>query len=253
MAGRVIVITGANGGLGRALAQRFVREGEKVVLMGRSLDKVVEVAGICDLSNGGEALPVACDVSSADSVRAAFAEVAAAHSGIDVLINNAGLFQPFVIAEATDAQIMDAIMANFAGSVFCARSAIPMMQRGSLIINVSSESVTVPLAHLLMYQSTKAALERFSMGLGEELEDSGIRTCIVRAGQMMGPGMSATMEPVAAGRMHQACLKRGIDLRQRGITTYDSATQVFHDVVNLPQDLHIDIVSMHSRPLPPQA
>lgn len=247
MAGKVIVITGANGGLGRALAQRFAREGEKVVLMGRTYEKVAEVAAMCE----GEAMAVACDVGNPDSVRAAFAEVAKAHAGIDVLINNAGLFQPFTIAEASDAQVMDAILANFAGSVYCARSAIPMMQRGSLIINVSSESVTVPLAHLVMYQSSKAALERFSMGLGEELEDAGIRTCIVRAGQMMGPGMSTTMDPEAGARFHQANLKRRINLMQRGITMYDSATQVFHDVVNLPQDLHIDIVSMHARPRPP--
>lgn len=249
MAGKVIVITGANGGLGRALAQRFAREGEQVVLLGRSYEKVAEVAGMIEQPT----LAVACDVSSADSVRAAFAEIAKTHPKIDVLINNAGLFQPFTIAEATDAQIMDAIMANFAGSVFTSRSAIPMMERGSMIINVSSESVVVPLAHLLMYQSTKAALERFTLGLAEELEDTGIRTCVVRAGQMYGPGMSATMEGEAAGRFHVANMKRGINLAQRGITMYDSATQAFHDVVNLPQDLHIDIVSLRARPLPPQA
>ena len=198
-------------------------------------------------------MPLACDVSSADSVRAAFAEIAKTHPKIDVLINNAGMFQPFTIAEASDAQVMDSIMANFAGPVFTSRSAIPMMERGSLIINVSSESVVVPLAHLLMYQSTKAALERFTLGLAEELEETGIRTCVVRAGQMFGPGMSSTMEGEAAGRFHQANIKRGINLMQRGITMYDSAVQAFHDVVNLPQDLHIDIVSLRARPLPPQA
>jgi 3-oxoacyl-[acyl-carrier protein] reductase len=246
MSGKVIAITGANGGLGRAIAQRFAKEGEKVVLLGRSLAKVTEVAEMI----GDAALPVECDVGNPDSVRAAFAEIARVHGKLDVLINNAGLFQPFTIAEASDAQIMDAILANFAGAVYCARAAIPIMERGALIINVSSESVVVPLAHLLMYQSTKAALERFSLGLAEELEGQGIRTCVVRAGQMMGPGMSATMEPEAAGRFHMANVERGINLMQRGITMYDSATQVFHEVVNLPQDLHIDIVSLRARPLP---
>jgi meso-butanediol dehydrogenase/(S,S)-butanediol dehydrogenase/diacetyl reductase len=244
MLGKVIVITGANGGLGRALAQRFAAEGEKVVLLGRSYDKVAEVAAAI----GDAALPIACEVTSPDSVRAAFAEIARVHPKIDVLINNAGVFQPFEIEHARDEQIIDGILTNLAGPVLCCRSAIPMMERGGLIINVSSESVVVPLAHLLIYQSSKAGLERFSLGLAEELEEQGIRTCIVRAGQMMGPGMSATMDPEAGAKFHMATLKRGIDVMKRGITMYDSATQVFRNVIDLPQDLHVDIVSMHARP-----
>jgi len=244
MAGKVIVITGANGGLGRALAQRFAREGEQVVLLGRRLDKVQEVAEAI----GDAALAVACDVTSPQSVRAAFAAIAERHAKIDVLINNAAIFKPFLIEEASDEQLLAGILTNFAGPIFCSRSAIPMMERGGLIINVSSESIDLPFAHLLIYQSTKAGLERFSEGLHVELEDKGIRTSVVRAGQMFGPGMSSEMDPEAAGRFYQATLKRGLNVATRGMTLYDTATNVFRNLIDLPEDIHVARVNYHSRP-----
>lgn len=244
MAGKVIAITGANGGLGRALAQRFAGEGESVVLLGRSLAKVEAIAA--DI--GGNALAVACEVTSADSVRAAFARIAEAHGRLDVLINNAAIFQPFLIEEATDEQLLGGIMANLAGPILCARSAIPLLGRGGLIINVSSESINLPFAHLLIYQSAKAGLERFSLGLHDELKDKGIRSCVVRAGQMMGPGMSTEMDPVAGRRFMEACLARGVNTAARGFTTYESATELFRNILDLPADMHIDLVSYQAQP-----
>jgi NAD(P)-dependent dehydrogenase (short-subunit alcohol dehydrogenase family) len=131
--------------------------------------------------------------------------------------------------------------------MLCVRSAIPMMERGGLIINVSSESVEMPFAHLIVYQSTKAGLERFSLGMQDELEEKGIRTCIVRAGQMFGPGMSVEMDPVAGARFAEATMKRGINLLGRGITHYDSATQIFRNVIDLPPDVHVDKVTYRAR------
>ncbi|RYE60315.1 MAG: SDR family NAD(P)-dependent oxidoreductase, partial [Oxalobacteraceae bacterium] len=116
------------------------------------------------------------------------------------------------------------------------------------IINVSSESVNLPFAHLLIYQATKAGLERFSLGLQDELKDRGIRSTIVRAGQMYGPGMSDEMDPEAAVRFHAACLERGLDLRRRGVTMYANATQIFRNVIDLSPDMHVDVVSYQARP-----
>ena len=243
MTGKVIAITGANGGLGRALAQRFASEGESVVMLGRTLSKVQEVADAI----GANAMAVECDVTSPASVKAAFAQIAATHPRIDVLVNNAAIFQPALIAEASDEHLVTGVLTNLLGPMLCARSAIPMMARGGLIINVSSESIDLPFAHLLVYQSTKAGLERFSLGLQDELAEQGIRTCVVRAGQMMGPGMSVQMDPVAAGRFMEATIKRGLNPMLRGASSYDSATQVFRSVIDLPADLHIDSVSLHAR------
>ncbi|MFC4595818.1 SDR family oxidoreductase [Sphingobium tyrosinilyticum] len=243
MTGKTIVITGANGGLGRALAQRFAADGDTILLLGRTLSKVQEVAAAI----GERASAVQCDVSSPDSVRAAFASIAETHGPIDVLINNAAIFQPFLIEEATDAQILDAVTINLAGPMFTSRSAIPLMRTGGHIVNLSSESVEVPLPHLLAYESTKAGLERLSRGLRDELADRGIRVTVVRAGQMFGPGMSAEMEPEAAGRFFQAAAKMGFDLAARGATQYDSTTQIFRTIIDSPADLHIGTVTYQSR------
>jgi len=242
---KVIVITGANGGLGRALAQSFAAEGHHVVMLGRSLDKVRAVADAI----GQRTEAIACDVASTDSVRSAFEEIAQSHPQIDVLINNAAVFQPFLIEEASDEQILSSVLTNLAGPILCARSAIPLLRRGGHIINVSSESVQVPFPHLLLYQSTKAGLERFSEGLRDELAPRGVRVSVVRAGQMAGPGSSAEMDPVAGARFFEAAMKRGLNLMERGIANYQSATHLFHAIINSPPDMHLGVISFQARPI----
>ena len=240
---KVIVITGAGAGLGRALARRFAGEGETVVLLGRTLSKVQAVAA----ELGERAMAVACDVGSADSVRAAFAQIAERHPKIDVLINNAAVFEPARIAEASDAHIVGAITTNLIGSMFCARAAIAMLGRGGHIINVSSESIDVPFAHLVVYQASKAGLERFSLSLHQELEPSGIRVTIIRAGQMMEEGKAWEIDPQAAARFAQANLERGLNLRQRPISHVNSVTGVFRAVIDLPPDVHVVNLQVHAR------
>ena len=240
---KVIVITGAGAGLGRALARRFAADGETVVLLGRNADKVQKVAA----EIGERALALGCDVASPDSVRAAFTRIAERHPRIDVLINNAAVFEPFLIAEASDDQILKSVTTNLAGPILCARSAIPLMGKGGHIINVSSESVGMLFPHLVMYQSSKAGLERFSQGLHHELEPKGIRVTTVRAGQMMEAGKTWEVDPQAAMRFAQACMAAGLNLRERPISQYTSVTNIFRAVIDLPPDLHAQTVFLHAR------
>ncbi len=240
---KTIVITGAGVGLGRALARRFAGEGEQVVLLGRTLSKVEAAAA----EIGPSAMAVGCDVASPDSVRAAFAAIAARYSTIDVLINNAAIFQPFQIADATDDQIVGAISTNLIGPMLCARAAIPMMRSGAHIINVSSESVDLPFPHLIVYQSSKAGIDRFSLGLYRELEPAGIRVTSVRAGQMYEEGKTWDVDPVAAGRFHQAALANGLNLRERPVSQFTSVTQAFRAIIDLPPDLHAASITLHAR------
>jgi meso-butanediol dehydrogenase/(S,S)-butanediol dehydrogenase/diacetyl reductase len=240
---KVIVITGAGVGLGRALARRFAADGETVVLLGRNAQKVQAVAE----EIGERALAIGCDVSSPDSVRAAFARIAERYPRIDVLINNAAVYQPFLIAEATDDQILKPIATNLAGPIFCARAAIPLLGKGGHIINVSSEAVGMLYPHLVIYQSSKAGLERFSQGLHHELEPKGIRVTTVRAGQMMEPGKTWDVDPAAAMRFAQAALAAGLNLRERPISQFTSVTNLFRAVIDLPPDLHAQTVFLHAR------
>jgi NAD(P)-dependent dehydrogenase (short-subunit alcohol dehydrogenase family) len=240
---RIIVITGAGVGLGRALARRFAADGETVVLLGRTPAKVETLAA----EIGDRAMAVGCDVSSPDSVRAAFAAIAARHPRIDVLINNAALFAPFQLVNATDDQILSTVTTNLAGPMLCARAAIPMMGRGGHIINVSSEAVAVPLPHLSVYQGTKAGLEQFSPRLYLELEPSGIRVSSVRAGQMFDAEKTWDVDPQAHMEFHKAALAAGLNLRERPISQFSSVTSVFRTLIDLPADLHAVQVCLHAR------
>lgn len=240
---KTMVITGAGVGLGRALARRFAAEGDNVVLLGRTFSKVEAAAR----EIGDLALAVECDVSSPDSVRKAFATIADQHPTVDVLINNAALFEPFKVVDATDEQIINAVTTNLAGPMLCARAAIPMMQRGSLIINVTSESVDMPFPHLSIYQSTKAGLERFSKSLYQELDPQGIRVTNIRAGQMFEEGKSWDVDPEARKAFGMAAIAAGINLMERPISRFESVTDVFRAVIDLPADLHVAAMNLHAR------
>src|SRR6185295_4298097 len=180
MAGKVIAITGANGGLGRALAARFAADGEKVVMLGRSLEKVQAVAAGIE----GDVLALAYDLGRPETVRAAFAALAERHGRLDVLINNAASFAVFHLQNASDDELIDGLNANLVGTVLCTRHAIPLMGRGAQLIHVTSESVVERHPMLSMYEAGKAGTERFSRSMDEELAPRGIRSTIFRAGQM---------------------------------------------------------------------
>jgi len=239
---RTIVITGAGAGLGRALARRFAAAGDTVLLLGRTLAKVEQVAA----EIGGHGF--ACDVGSPESVRAAFAAIGDRFPRIDVLINNAAVFEPFTIAEATDAQIMQTTAINLCGPMLCVRSALPLLGAGGHIVNVSSESVVLPFPHLLVYQAAKAGIERFSEGLERELAADGIRVTCIRAGQMMDADSTAlAISPEVAMRFAQAAMANGLNLRERPISQYASVTEAFVAVVNMPADIHMGLVTLSAR------
>jgi meso-butanediol dehydrogenase/(S,S)-butanediol dehydrogenase/diacetyl reductase len=238
---RTIAITGAGDGLGRALARRFAKDGETVILLGRTLAKVEAVAA----EIGAPHLAIQCDVGSPESVRTAFARIAETHPQIDVLINNAGVFEPFAIQDAADEQILIILHTNLAGPVFCTREALRLMSRGGHVINVTSESVRVKFPMLWMYEATKAGVEHLSESIGRDLEAEGIRVSVVRAGQMMDETKTGSAWPMeVAMRFHQACSAVGIHLRERPISHYDSITDAFRAVIDSPADVNIPMLAL---------
>lgn len=242
--GKVIAITGAGDGLGRALARRFARDGETVILLGRTLAKLQVVAA----EIGEPHFAIECDVTQPDSVRAAFAEIARRHPKIDVLINNAAVYEPFTLAEVSDAQIVGQINTNIAGPVLCAREALPLLRGGGHIVNVSSESVAIKMPMLWLYSGTKAALELISEMWARELEAEGVRVTVVRAGMMFDETKTGSAWPAeVAMRMARENTAVGINLRERGISHYDSVTDAFRAVLDTPSDLHMGLVTLSGR------
>ncbi len=238
------MITGAGDGLGRALARRFASDGDKVVLLGRTLAKVQTIAE----EIGPSALAIHCDVANPDSVRAAFAEIAGVHPKIDVLINNAAIFWPFTLAEASDQIVEDIVRINIAGTVFCAREALPLLRGGGHIINVTSESSVSKIPMLWLYASSKHAVELMSEMWARELEPEGVRVTVVRAGQMFDETKVGSAWPVElAMRFGRAAAEVGIHLGQRGLSHYNSVTDAFRAILDSPADTHLNLVSINAR------
>jgi len=239
---KVVVITGAGSGLGRAVALHRGRKGDEVVLLGRTLGKIEAVAQ----EIGSRALALACDVGSADSVRHAFAKIAERHPRIDALINNAAIYTPSLLREASDELILQMVSTNLTGAIFCSRAAIALLRPGGRIINISSESVDMPFAHLTVYQATKAALERLSISLNSELEDQGIHVGFVRAGQMVGEGAQGVdASPEVLARFVEANQRRGLDMRERPGTDFSSAAEIVGAVLDFPDDVHTAGLMLH--------
>jgi meso-butanediol dehydrogenase / (S,S)-butanediol dehydrogenase / diacetyl reductase len=244
--GKIIAITGAGDGLGRALARRFAKDGDIVILLGRTRSKVEAV--VAEL--GAPHMAVLCDVGDAASVNAAFAQIAAVHPKIDVLINNAAVFVPFKLADATDAQIMALTMTNFVGPILVSRAALPLLRSddaktGGHIINLSSESVRLQMPMLWLYTAAKQGVETLSEMWQHELKADNIRVTVVRAGQMMDETKTASSWPREVSiAFTMANAEVGLKLIERPISHYNSATDVFHAVVNLPADLHVGMVTL---------
>jgi meso-butanediol dehydrogenase / (S,S)-butanediol dehydrogenase / diacetyl reductase len=242
--GKIIVITGAGDGLGRALARRFAGDGDTVILVGRTLTKLQAVAD----ELGAPAVAIQCDVANGDSVRTAFAEIAKLHPKIDVLINNAGVYWPFTLGEATDELVENLTGININGTIFCAREALPLFHGDGLIINVTSESLVLKTPMLWHYAATKHAVELFSEMWGRELEASGVRVTVARCGQMYDETKTGAPWPQEVSmRFGAAAAAVGINLREKGTSHYNSVTDAFRAILDMPADTHINLVSINGR------
>jgi meso-butanediol dehydrogenase/(S,S)-butanediol dehydrogenase/diacetyl reductase len=240
---KVIVVTGAGSGLGRAVARRFHRDGDTVFLFGRTASKLEKVAQ----ELGERATAVAGDIGRPEDVRAAFARIAQSHPTIDVLINNAAMIDYTTLAAASDAHILGTVGTNLVGTLLCCRAAINMMGRGGHIINVSSEAVEAPYPHHVVYQATKGGIETMSKHLQNELRPQGIRVSLVRAGPMYDDERTMQASPEAVDAFHAACMERGIDLSTLPVAHFDSVLWVFRSLVDMPADMHVETVRFTSR------
>lgn len=153
-----IIITGASGGIGRAVAEKFLAEGWTVGLMARRREALMEVA---DGQENAVVLP--CDVTKSDAVEAAFNDFIIAAGHIDVLFNNAGIFTPAgLIDEISLEDWQRAVDVNLTGMFLAARAAFARMRAqvpmGGRIINNGSVSAHSPRPGSVSYTATKHAV-----------------------------------------------------------------------------------------------
>lgn len=177
--GRTVLVTGAGGGLGRAIAQRYSQAGARIVALDREAAGVeslhAEIAG-----HGGECLAVTCDVTDAAACAAAVTSAVARFGSLDVLVNNAGMSHRSAFA-TTGLEVIRRVMeVNFFGAVNCTRAALPHLvtARGQ-VIAISSVAGYTPLIARTGYAASKHALHGFFGSLRSELAPQGVEVMIV--------------------------------------------------------------------------
>jgi len=183
LARRVALITGAGRGIGRAIAERFAREGAHVVVTDVNADAARSTAaGIVECEGAGRALGVELDVTNAESVAAAFRAAALAYGGVDVVVSNAGIAESAPLDQLSPEQWRRSLEVNATGHFLVSQAAIRLMREqgiGGSIIFVASKNVVAPGRDFAAYSSAKAAEAQLARIVAIEAGEHGIRANIV--------------------------------------------------------------------------
>jgi NAD(P)-dependent dehydrogenase (short-subunit alcohol dehydrogenase family) len=186
LSGKVAVITGGSSGIGYAIAQAFQVEACNVVITSRDQKRLS--AALSKLSgtyipDGGKFRGQVCEVRDAASVEALFDMVKTRFGRIDILVNNAGISQPPTPVELTSVEMWrEMIDINLNGVFLCTRSALPMMDRGSTIVNNLSAAATQVFPNFAAYTAAKTGAYGFTRALRDELMPRGIRVTALMSG-----------------------------------------------------------------------
>ncbi len=180
--GKVAIVTGATGGIGRATALGFGRERAKVALVGRRLEALEEVAKQIKV-NGGEALQLHADVTREADAKRIIDETVGKFGGLDILVNAAGILKAGSI-ENTSLQDWDEMFAINVRSVFhLTQLAVPYLIRSKgCVVNVSSVTGIRAFPNVLAYCVSKAAVDQLTHCAALELAGKGIRVNAVNPG-----------------------------------------------------------------------
>jgi short-subunit dehydrogenase len=177
VAGKVVLVTGASSGIGRAAAVRFAGAGATVLLVARSEDALAEVAGEIEAA-GGTAYPYRCDLTDFEQVDALVTKVLDRHDHVDVLVNNAGMSIRRKVRHSVDRfhDFERPMQLNYFAAVRLTMGLLPTMveRESGQVVNISSWAAVLRPARFSGYAASKAALEAWSDSVQGEVLDDGV-------------------------------------------------------------------------------
>lgn len=220
---RVVVVTGASSGIGRALARALVAGGARVVAAARSTDKLRALAD----ELGAALVPVAADVADPAAVE----RLAAAAGRVDAVVNNAGIghVEPFLDSDPVRWRLT--LDTNLIGALLVTRAFLPgMLAAGrGLLVNVGSASAS-GWPYLTLYAASKAALQAASLALDREHAARGVRVHYVEVGPTAGTGFGSASDPTHLPTAARAWTALGIPWRT-DVSTPETTARVLVDAI----------------------
>jgi NAD(P)-dependent dehydrogenase (short-subunit alcohol dehydrogenase family) len=194
LAGKKAVITGADSGIGRAVAIAYAREGASILIAYLSEHKDAEETQRWVEQAGSKAVLLAGDIQAPDHCRKTIRTAMDELGGIDILVNNAAHQATFKsIGDISDEEWELTFKINIHAMFYLTKAAVPHMKPGSSIINTASINADTPNPTLLAYATTKGAIQNFTAGLAQLLAKDGIRANAVAPGPIWTPLIPSTM------------------------------------------------------------
>jgi len=186
--GKVALITGADSGIGRAVAALYAREGADIAILYLcEHDDAARTMQIVE-AEGRNAITIAGDIGDKAFCDRAVAETVEKLGALDILVNNAGEQHPDEdITDITEEQLKRTFQTNIFGMFFMTQAARPHLEKGAAIVNCTSVTMYQGAKELLDYSSTKGAITAFTRSLSENLVGEGIRVNAVAPGPIWTP------------------------------------------------------------------
>jgi 3-oxoacyl-[acyl-carrier protein] reductase len=192
LTGKVALVTGSSRGIGRAIAERLAERGAAVVLTARSPERLAEAAA--ELTRGGrDVLALPADVAEEADVARLFAAIRDRFGVLHYLVNNAGIARDGPVQELTTDDFLAVLRSHVLGTFLCSRAALPLMPKGSRILNVGAASANTGRRFGSSYCAAKAGVMALTRCLAIECAPDIAVNCLV-------PGWTETEEIV--GRFH---------------------------------------------------
>ena len=188
VSGRVAILTGAAGGIGRAIAQELAAAGVAVAALDRDGGAADALAAALR-GQGAKAVGIACDIAEEATVRHAFAAARDALGPADILVNNAGILRPGPLSDIPVAEWNALLAVNLTGYLVCAQAVRDQMltKGGGAIVHIASIAATNPQPRSGAYSPSKAGVAMLSRQLAAEWGPDGIRSNIVSPGLIRTP------------------------------------------------------------------
>ena len=194
--GKKAVITGADSGIGRAVALAFAREGADVVVSYYNEDEDAHETERLIKESGRKCLLARGDIKDPEHCRAIIKLAAEEFGHVDILVNNAAHQASFdSLEDISDKEWNVTFETNIHAMFYLTKAVLPHMPEGGAVINTTSINADAPSPQLLAYATTKGAVQNFTGGLAQLLAKKGIRVNCVAPGPIWTPLIPATMPP----------------------------------------------------------